>query len=92
MRNEFKMKEATTKQEAIISICDVMQKSPLFLNKCTSDLFIITKTLQTTKEDLSTYTIRKNFLNSLNFHQVKDLFIEIKTEYYNFKDITQWNY
>ena len=92
MKSNFKMLEATTKQEAIISICDVMQKSPLFLNKCTSDLFVITKTLQTTKEGLSTYTIRKNFLNSLNFEQVKDLFIEIKTEYYNFKDKTEWNF
>ena len=85
MRNEFKMKEATTKQEAIISICDVMKENPLFLNKCTSDLFILLNELATNKQ-------RKMCLDCLKFSQVRDLFIEIKKEYYNFKDNTQWNY
>ena len=86
MKTTYKMKEATNKEEAILSILDAMQENPLFLNKCTSDLFIITKTLYTTNEK------RKDFLNSLNFEQVKNLFVEIKKEYYNFKDITQYNY
>ena len=41
MLSNFKMKEATTKQEAIISICDVMSENPIWLNKCTSDVFAL---------------------------------------------------
>ena len=85
MRNEFKMKEATTKQEAIISICDVMSENPIWLNKCTSDLFALLNGLSNTRQ-------RSTWLDCLTWNQVRDLFIEIKTEYYNFKDITQWNY
>ena len=86
MKITYKMKEATNTTEAITSILDVIKQNPLFLNKCTSDLFIITKTLYTTNEK------RKDFLNSLNFEQVKNLFIEIKKEYYHFKDVTKYNY
>ena len=85
MRSSYKMKEATTKQEAIISICDVMSENPIWLNKCTSDIFALIYDLHTTRK--KTY-----WLNNLTFEQVRDLFIEIKTEYYNFKDKTQWSF
>ena len=62
-----------------------MKENPLFLNKCTSDLFILLNELATNKQ-------RKMWLDCLKFSQVRDLFIEIKTEYYNFKDKTQWNF
>ena len=85
MKSNFKMLEATGKQEAIISICDVMSANPIWLNKCTSDLFALLNGLSNTRQ-------RSTWLDCLTWNQVRDLFIEIKTEYYNFKDITQWNY
>ena len=85
MKSNFKMLEATGKQEAIISICDVMAENPVWLNKCTSDLFALLNDLSTTRQ-------RSMWLDCLTWNQVRDLFIEIKTEYYNFKDITEWNF
>jgi hypothetical protein len=85
MRNEFKMKEATNPQEAIISICDIMKESPLWINKCTSELFILLNGLANNRQ-------RKMWLNCLKDQQIVDLFVEIKKEYYHFKDVTQWNY
>ena len=41
MKSNYTMLEATGKQEAIISICDVMAENPVWLNKCTSDLFAL---------------------------------------------------
>jgi|TARA_R110000824_G_scaffold49230_7_gene138214 hypothetical protein len=76
MKTNFKMLEATNKQEAIISINDVLSENPSFLNNCKSDLFSIIYNLHTTVK-------RSEWLNTLNFEQVKNLFIEIKTEYYN---------
>jgi len=71
----WKMKEATNKQEAIISIIDVLKHNPLWLNKCTSDVFAVVKSLKTSRS-------RRQWLNLMNFEQVKTLFIEIKTQYY----------
>ncbi len=85
MKSNFKMLEATGKQEAIISICDVMAENPVWLNKCKSDLFALLNDLSTTRQ-------RSMWLDCLTWNQVRDLFIEIKTEYYNFKDITEWNF
>tara|TARA_R100001463_G_scaffold103671_2_gene158147 strand:+ start:250 stop:507 length:258 start_codon:yes stop_codon:yes gene_type:complete len=85
MRNEFKMKEATNPQEAIISICDIMKESPLWINKCTSELFILLNGLANNRQ-------RKMWLNCLKDQQIVNLFVELKKEYYHFKDVTQWNY
>jgi hypothetical protein len=74
--NYWKMKEATGKEEAIISILDVLNHNPLWLNKCTSQLFAVVYNLHTTKK-------RRQWLNMMPFEQVKELFIEIKKEYYN---------
>ena len=75
------MKEATNKPEAIISILDVMTENPLFLNKCTSNMFAVVYNLHTTKK-------RKQWLDLCSFNDVRDLFIEIKKEYYNSLDFT----
>jgi len=83
MKTNFKMKEATNKEEAIISILDVMKENPLWLNKCTSQLMAL---LISTKP-----FYRKSILKHSTFDLVKEIFIEMKTEYYNFKDNTVWS-
>jgi hypothetical protein len=84
MYSNFKMLEATNKEEAIVSILDVIEENPLWLNKITDGLFILVKSIELE---------HKRFLleRSLD-EQVIDLFVKLKTEYYNFKDNTQWNY
>jgi len=84
MKTYYKMKEATNKEEAIISILDVLNQSPLWLNKCTSKWSVLLQRMH------SMY--QQDFLNRLNKEEIIDLFVEFKTEYYNFKDNTQWNY
>ena len=83
MKTTFKMKEATNKDEAIISILDVLEENPVWLNKITDGLFILVKSIEAE---------HKRFLleKSLD-EQVIDLFVKIKTEYYNFKDNTLWS-
>jgi hypothetical protein len=80
----FIMKEATNKEEAVISILDVMKENPLWLNKCQS---YIARTIIS----FETNVYKKTFLNMLSSSAVTDLFIELKTEYYNFKDNTVWS-
>jgi hypothetical protein len=75
METEFKMKEATNRPEAIASIVDVLSNRPLWTNKCKSDLFAVVDTLSVPAAE--------SLLMSLRFEQVKNLFIEIKKEYYN---------
>tara|TARA_R100001463_G_scaffold39868_1_gene85110 strand:+ start:302 stop:556 length:255 start_codon:yes stop_codon:yes gene_type:complete len=84
MKTNFKMKEATNKDEAIVSILDVLKQDPVWLNKITDGLFLLVKNI----EDKHKRFILENTIKE----QVIDLFIRIKTEYYNFKDNTQWNY
>ena len=83
METTFKMKEATNKDEAIISILDVLEENPVWLNKITDGLFILVKSIESE---------HKRFLleKSLD-EQVIDLFVKIKTEYYNFKDNSLWS-
>ena len=57
------MKEATTKQEAIISLLDVQSNQPVLLPNNT--------------------VLTEDGLNILSFKVVRDLFIKVKTEYYN---------
>ena len=78
MYSNFKMKEATNKDEAIISILDVLEENPLWLNKITDSLFILVKNIQ--------YEHKRFLLEKSMDEQVIDLFFKIKTEYYNFKD------
>ena len=78
------MKEATNKKEAVISILDVMTENPVWLNKVSGSLIAILKALKPTEQE---FLLEKSI-----DEQVIDLFVELKTEYYNFKDFTQWNY
>jgi len=63
---EFKMKEATTKPEAIISLLDVQTNKPELLPDNT--------------------VLTEDGLNILKFQVVRDLFIKVKTAYYNSQD------
>lgn len=84
MKTTFKMKEATNKEEAIASILDVLKESPLWLNKCTGNMAII---IQNCSESLQPI-----ILESAPKDLIMDLFIEFKSEYYEFQDNTRWNY
>tara|TARA_R110002020_G_scaffold9069_4_gene36284 strand:- start:4466 stop:4771 length:306 start_codon:yes stop_codon:yes gene_type:complete len=83
MKNTFKMKEALNKQEAITSILDVMQENPVWLNNCNS-------TLSCMVQNLSPET-QKTLLETTAEQFVVDLFVELKTHYYKFKDNFVWN-
>ena len=84
MKTNFKMKEATNKEEAIVSILDVIEENPLWINKITDSLFILVKTIEDEH--------RRFLLEKSVDEQVIDLFVKLKTEYYNYKDFTQYNY
>ena len=60
------MKEATTKQEAIISLLDVQSKQPVLLPDNT--------------------VLTEDGLNLLKFKIVRDLYVKVKTAYYNLID------
>ena len=79
---EFKMKEATNKKEAIISILDVLEENPLWLNKVNHSVQILLNS------DLEN---RKWILNKLEADIITAMFIDMKTEYYNFKHNTVWS-
>ena len=99
MKTNFKMKEATNKEEAIISILDVLDENPLWLNKCTSLLAVVMKYWYNSPISYSIHpegwSSKEFAIKSLkNYPEecVTALFTEYKKEYYNFKDNTQWNY
>jgi len=77
------MKEATNKDEAVISILDVLNENPLWLNKVNDSLFLLLKNIEVEH--------RQFLLHKSIDQQVIDLFVKIKTEYYNFKDNTKWS-
>ena len=60
------MKEATTKQEAIISLLDVQTNQPVLLPDNTA--------------------LTEDGLNILKWEVVRDLYIKVKTAYYNAQD------
>jgi|TARA_R110002051_G_scaffold252045_1_gene311341 hypothetical protein len=66
---EFKMKEATNKKEAIISLLDVQENKPELLPKLIK--------------------FDKKELQELQFTEVRDLFIHVKTMYYSSIDWTK---
>jgi len=63
---QYKMKEATTKQEAIISLLDVQSNQPVLLPDNT--------------------VLTEEGLNTLSFNVVRDLYIKVKSAYYNSQD------
>ena len=84
MKYDYKMLEATNKDEAIVSILDAVKHNAVWLNKCQS---YIARTIIGLKTEL-----KQKFLDLLSEEDVIDLFVELKTEYYHHKDFTQWNY
>ncbi len=83
MYSNYTMKEATNKQEAITSILDVLNENPVWLNKVDDGLFVLLKNI----EDEHKQFLLDKSVDS----QVIDLFVKLKTEYYNYKDNTRWN-
>ena len=83
MYTNYKMKEATNKDQAVISILDVLNENPLWLNKVNDSLFSLLKNIEVEH--------RQFLLHKSIDEQVIDLFVKIKTEYYNFKDNTTWS-
>lgn len=78
MKTLFRMKEATNVQEAITSILDVVEESPVWLNNINSSLLTLVRNIE---QEHKRFVLEK----SLD-EQVIDLFVEIKTEYYKFQD------
>lgn len=78
------MKEATNKEEAIKSILNVVKENPLWLNKISDGLLVLVRSIE---DEHKRFLLEKSV-----DEQVIDLFVKLKTEYYNFKDNTQWNY
>ena len=83
MYSNYKMKEATNKEEAIVSILDVVKENPVWTNKITDGLFILVKSIEDEH--------KKFILDKSVDQQVIDLFVKLKTEYYNFLDNTRWS-
>jgi len=83
MISNYTIKEATNKDEAVISILDVLNENPVWLNKVTDGLYLLLKNIE---KDHQQFLLEKSV-----DEQVIDLFVKIKTEYYNFKDNTQWS-
>ena len=72
------MKEATNVQEAITSILDVIEESPVWLNNINSSLLTLVRNIE---QEHKRFVLEKTL-----DEQVIDLFVEIKTEYYKFQD------
>tara|TARA_R110002012_G_scaffold20256_4_gene71947 strand:+ start:464 stop:697 length:234 start_codon:yes stop_codon:yes gene_type:complete len=77
------MKEATNKEEAIVSILDVVKENPVWTNKITDGLYILVKSIEDEHKQF--------ILDKSVDQQVIDLFVKLKTEYYNFLDNTRWS-
>jgi hypothetical protein len=84
MRTNYTMLEATNVEEAKTSILNVIDENPLWLNKITGSLSILVRSIEPEH--------RQFLLDKSMDEQVIDLFVNMKKEYYNFKDVTQWNY
>jgi hypothetical protein len=83
MYSNYKMKEATNKEEAIVSILDVVKENPVWTNKITDGLYILVKSIEDEHKQF--------ILDKSVDQQVIDLFVKLKTEYYNFLDNTRWS-
>lgn len=84
MKTNFKMKEATSVQEAKTSILDVVKENPLWLNKVNDSLFIIIRSIEPEN--------RIFLLNKSMDEKIVDLFVKLKTEYYKHTENTNYNY
>ena len=84
MKTNFKMKEATSVQEAKTSILDVVKENPLWLNKVNDSLFIIIRSIEPEN--------RIFLLNKSMDEKIVDLFVKLKKEYYKHTENTNYNY
>ena len=84
MKTNYTMLEATNVEEAKTSILDVINENPIWLNKISNSLCILVRSIEPEH--------KKFLLDKSVDEQVIDLFVNMKKEYYNFKDNTQWNY
>ena len=84
MKTNFKMKEATSVQEAKTSILDVVKENPLWLNKVNDSLFIIIRSIEPEN--------RIFLLNKSMDEKIVDLFVKLKKEYYTHTENTNYNY
>ena len=87
MYSNYKMKQAVNKEEAIISILDVVEENPVWLNKITDSLFILVKTIEPK---------HKRFLLEKSMdEQVIDLFVKLREQEdkfnYDIKRPTVWS-
>ena len=83
MKSTYKLKEAINKDEAIDSILDLVEENPVWLNKVNDSLF---RLVQAVEPEHREFLLEKSI-----DEQVIDMFVKIKTEYYNFKDNTSWS-
>tara|TARA_R100000988_G_C3937514_1_gene134521 strand:- start:388 stop:651 length:264 start_codon:yes stop_codon:yes gene_type:complete len=82
MYSEFRLLNAINAKEAKKAINHVLEHNPLFLNKVTSSLFIILKSLkEQEREWLFEKTPDKIII---------DLYVQIKEKYYEYQDITRY--
>ena len=82
MYSEFRLLNAINAKEAKKAINHVIEHNPLFLNKVTSSLLIILKSL---KEEEREWLLEKT-----PDQTIKDLYIEIKDKHYEFQDVTRY--
>ena len=84
MKTTFRLLNATNTKEAIKAINHVLEHNPLFLNKVNNTLLIILKSLKEQE--------REFLLDKTPDETIKELYIEIKDQYYYFLDVTQYNF
>ena len=75
-QKKFTMKMAGNKQEAISVILETLDNNANWLSNCESELFSLIYKMHVTEE-------RERWLNLCSWQQIKDLYIEIREQYYN---------
>ena len=78
MYSNFKLKNAVNRDEAIISILDVVNENPVWLNQITDSLLILLKNIEPEHQEF--------LLEKSVDEQVTDLYVKIKTQFYKFEE------
>ena len=66
------------KKEAVTAILDVIEENPLWLNKVDDSLFILLKNIEPEHQEF--------LLEKSVDEQVTDLYVKIKSQYYEFEE------
>tara|TARA_R100001530_G_scaffold117242_2_gene84398 strand:+ start:80 stop:325 length:246 start_codon:yes stop_codon:yes gene_type:complete len=77
MKTNFKMKEALNKDEAIISILDVIDHNPEWTSTISNSLFLLVKNME---KEHQQFLLEKSI-----DEQVIELFVDVKTAHDKFK-------